>query len=54
MQNQGSPRLKSTIVKQQQQQNHHGLRENRSKKELLKIFLLAWVCAAGHYFQLWL
>lgn len=54
MQNQGSPRLKSTIVKQQQQ-NHHGLRrENRSKKELRKIFLLAWVCAAGHYFQLWL
>lgn len=56
MQNQGSPRLRSTVVKHHHQHhNHHSVRrENRNKKELSKISLLAWVCVAGHYFQLWL
>lgn len=50
MQNQGSPRLTSTIVKQQQ--NPHSLRGG-NRNELFTFF--SWlVCAAGHYFHLWL
>lgn len=50
MENQGSPRLRSTIVKQQQ--HSHSLRGG-NRNELFTFF--SWlVCAAGHYFQLWL